>query len=921
MTPFFLSSRPPALGPRRSAAARWRSLSGALRLAVGGRRSLPCAFRLALGGRRSSSWLVVGALLVAVPASAQPAARRGDERAALRVIVVDQTGAAIVGAAVRVTPRSSAPIELATDNRGQALVPELATGSVQLHVEAPGFAPHDADVGLRRGNNNRTVTLRIASLQEELVVTDRDAANRQGNAFSTTLGEEELSQLPDDPDEFEDALRQMAGGDAVFQVNGFRGGRLPPKSQIRQVRFRVNAYAAENHAAGHTIVDVITKPGTTSWSGSANVGLRDDVLNARNAFAPTDTPEQFRRFSGGLFGPLRKERTSLFVNVDGNASYDSQTIVAETPGGRIADQVRRPVDRVEVTVGVEHALTKDQTLRFEYQRRGEERRNLGVGDFSLQDRAFSRETALHQVRGSATSIIGRSALNELRVQFKVEDTAQRSQSADPAIVVIDAFTRGGAGVASDRALKSLEVANNTDFTIRKHAFRAGVLLELGAYRHLDARNANGTFTFGSLEAFAAGRPNTYTRRLGDVETSFSQYQVGLYVQDDVRVSRNLSLSGGVRYEAQSHVDDRLNVMPRAGFSWNPFGWKATVRGGYGIFHDWFGAELYDQSLRVNGTAQRDLLVLNPGYPDPFSGAAATVLPGGRVEIATDLRMPLVHQFSIGAERTFADLLTVQGSYMRHDGRDQLRSINVNAPDAGGLRSQPDIGTVARIESTGRLDVNRLTVNANLRMPGTRTMLGTFYVLSSTRNHADTPLSLPADSRNPEAEWGPAAQDARHRLFTMFNFPLPKGVRGNIMSQAQSGLPYTVITGRDDNGDGVSNDRPAGVGRNTARGSWRWDLNARISRGFGFGGDRPEGPGGGAAIQRRIGGDGDGGGPMMMMMEQSAQRFRVDFYVQGYNLLNRTNFMNFGGNLQSPFFGRPSSAGPARRVEVGMQFAF
>jgi hypothetical protein len=140
-----------------------------------------------------------------------------------------------------------------------------------------------------------------------------------------------------------------------------------------------------------------------------------------------------------------------------------------------------------------------------------------------------------------------------------------------------------------------------------------------------------------------------------------------------------------------------------------------------------------------------------------------------------------------------------------------------------------------------------------------------------------------------------------------------------MSQAQSGLPYTIITGRDDNADGVTNDRPAGIGRNTARGAWRWDLNARISRGFGFGGERTEAAGGGATIQRR-GGD-DGGGPMMMMMERSNDRFRVDFYLQGYNLLNHVNYVNYSGNQLSPFFGLPTSAGPARRVEVGMQFAF
>jgi hypothetical protein len=859
------------------------------------------------------------AAAVASPAFGQPASSRSDgQRASLRVTVIDQTGAAIVGAAVRVTLPDGVARDLASNNRGQAVLTDLSTGPIQLHIEAPGFAPYDARVTLRRGNNNQTITLRIANLEEELVVTDRDASDRRGNSFSNTLTEEDLAGLPDDPDEFEETLRQMAGGEAVFNVNGFRGGRLPPKNQIRQVRFRTNSFAAENHDAGRVHIDIITKPGLSAWSGMANLGLRDDVLNARNAFAQTRTPEQFRRFSGNVSGPLKKERTSFTFNVEGNNSYDSQTIVAQLPDGRLTDQVRRPVDRAEVTAGVEHALTTNQTLRFEYQHRDDERRNLGVGDFSLFERAYTRDTAVHQVRGSANSILGKKALNELRVQFSAEDTSQRSLSSDPAVIVIDAFARGGAGVGSDRTLKALEIADNLDFTIGKHAFRTGVLFESGAYRQLDSRNANGTFTFGSLDAYVAGRPNTYTQRLGSGVTSFSQYQLGVYVQDDFRVNKNLSLSLGVREEVQTHVSDAANFMPRVGFSWTPFGIKTTIRGGYGIFHDWFSADLYDQALRVNGVAQRDLLVLNPGYPDPTSEAAAIVLPGGRVEVAPDLRMPYVHQFSIGAERSFFDALTVQTMYMRHDGRNQLRSTNVNAPDAFGSRPNPDVGTVTRIDSTGKSAINRLITNVNFRIPAPRFMLGLHYIVSDVKNHTDSPLSLPADSNNPDAEWGPSMMDVRQRIMTMINFPLPQGMRGNIMSQAQSGTPYTIITGRDDNADGVINDRPAGVGRNSARGEWRWDLNARISRGFGFGGAR-QGDGGGPVVQRRVGGGDDG--PVMMMMERTNDRFRVEFYVQGYNLLNRTNYVNFSGNQLSPFFGGPTSAGPARRVEVGMQFLF
>ena len=46
-------------------------------------------------------------------------------------------------------------------------------------------------------------------------------------------------------------------------------------------------------------------------------------------------PEQYRRFGFNMDGPLVKGKTSLALNVDGNANYDSQTIVADTPEGRL----------------------------------------------------------------------------------------------------------------------------------------------------------------------------------------------------------------------------------------------------------------------------------------------------------------------------------------------------------------------------------------------------------------------------------------------------------------------------------------------------------------------------------------------------------------------------------------------------------
>jgi hypothetical protein len=57
------------------------------------------------------------------------------------------------------------------------------------------------------------------------------------------------------------------------------------------------------------------------------------------------------------------------------------------------------------------------------------------------------------------------------------------------------------------------------------------------------------------------------------------------------------------------------------------------------------------------------------------------------------------------------------------------------------------------------------------------------------------------------------------------------------------------------------------------------------------------------------------------------RVRIDgphakrIFGNANNVLNHVNYLGYGGNLLSPFFGQPTRAGQARRVEVGLQFRF
>ena len=137
-------------------------------------------------------------------------------------------------------------------------------------------------------------------------------------------------------------------------------------------------------------------------------------------------------------------------------------------------------------------------------------------------------------------------------------------------------------------------------------------------------------------------------------------------------------------------------------------------------------------------------------------------------------------------------------------------------------------------------------------------------------------------------------------------------------------PYTITTGRDDNEDGIFNDRPAGTPRNSARGADNIDLSGRISYGWSFGPPRPAGGGGGGQqVVVAMGSGGAGGGMATSIVGGGAsdKRYRLAFYVSGQNLLNRVNYTAYSGAMTSPLFGDPIAAGQARRINVGMTFGF
>jgi hypothetical protein len=852
--------------------------------------------------------------------------------ATLQVTVLDETAAVLPGAAVVLVGPDGVEQTLTADQRGVVAASELAPGLYEVRASMEAFRPTTQGVTLRRGANRVTITLPLA-IREEVTVTDVDAAERRDNGFTQTLTQEEIDALSDDPDEMADQLAQMAGPGAQIFVDGFRGGRLPPKDQIQQIRFRSNSYAAEYHDAGMVRVEVITKPGLGNWRSRANFGFRDEAMNAPNAVTGTRPPEQVRRLQVNSQGPIVKGKTSVSFSAEGNSSYDSQTIVATTPVGEVRNQVRRPNDVLNATVRVEQALSAGSALRAEYQRRSQDRDNLGVGDFDLPERAYGNTVVTDTIRLRNTRVINKNTFTEIKVEFVQSTSDFTSFSTDPTLKVLESFTRGGAGQSGERKGQQFIADSSLDFTVRKHALRAGLLFEAGQWDSTQQTNANGTYTFSNLDAFDAGLARNFVIRVGDPLVSYSQYQAGWYLQDDFRLNKNFQVSLGLRQELQTHVDDKWNLAPRAAFTWTVA--KTNVRGGYGIFYDWFDSGTYEQTVRVDGTHQIDQVIENVVYP-LLDSRTGTVLPPSVIVVADHLDQPIVQQASIGLDKNLTQTIGLRADYMWTRGTGMLRAFNVNAP-VDGIRPDLTRGNVTQISSTGERAQDRLTVGLNWRVPSRRIFTNLMYQYANTRNHADSALSLPADSLNPDADWGPSAQDVRHRLFAMVNLPLPFNMRAGVNMQLASARPYNVTTGFDDNGDTVFNDRPAGVSRNSARGAATATVDLRLTKSFNLGGllsGGPEGvpmggppgpPPGGAALQRGPGGGPGGGGgeggPQMVVMEGSNSRYRLDLYVSAQNLFNRANYNAFVGNLQSVYFGTATSAAPPRRLEVGATISF
>jgi len=855
---------------------------------------------------------IIAALISAPPVLAQAA-----RDARVQVTVVDQTGGVVPNATVKLTG-----LETATQARtvepgttaanGIATIERVLPGRYSITAEFPGFdLGLLRDIRVRAGESRHVVVLPLAKL-EDAVTVGRNlaevAADRRTSQFGNTVAQAQIDGLSDDPTELQRQLQELAGPDAIIRVDSFEGQMLPPKAQIKSIHVVRDQFAAESANPGSTFVDVITQPGVGPIRGGLNFNFRDDVLIARSPLVTTKGPEQSRGFSGNIGGALVRNRTSFSANLNGISQYTTPVLTVARPGGAqsIALGVQRPETRHDLSAMIDHDVTRNQTVRFMYSQNRIALENLGIGAYDEIERGWGGRQLQNIVRIQHAGPLGRRAYLNSRIAWSQMDLDLHSNTEAQTIRVLDSFTAGGAQQRQDMRYSWLQMMADVDYVRGVHSFRTGIDQWFQHVRNIQENNYLGTYTFSSLADFEAGRPSIYNQVIGDPKVTFLSVRTGIYFQDDIKL-KGLTLSPGLRYSVQNLVNDHSAFEPRFGLTWSPRANGGTViRGSIGWFHGFIPEQLYEQTLRIDGQRQREYIIRNPSYPNPGDLSALPPTAVNRYLLGDDFHLQQNFRWSAGIDQVISPRVRVNVLYNWIHLQEQPRGLNMN-PLVNGVRLDPNYGNVIASVTDSEIKRHEVFVNSTIslaapspalsqaRFNWRRMNIQAGYSWIRPDNNSDGWFSVPPTG-NIEDDWGPGPADQPYRINIVATGTQLRNLTTVLTWIANAGQVYNETTGRDDNGDGIVNDRLPGVGLRSLRGDGQFTMNARLTYAIPLGGAAPGAP-------------------------AAQARYRLNLFANVQNVANRRNYGGYSGVITSDFYLRPTFVQNPRRAEVGMNLNF
>lgn len=773
--------------------------------------------------------------------------------------VEDPSGAVIPGATITVIT-SSGKVAATTKSSpaGAYHLAGLAPGIYTVDISEQGFAPFHANhVIIIAGHSSKLdATMSIALQKQQVEVHAQEhqvSTSPTNNVSSIDLKGNGLNALSDDPTQLQNELEALAGpgagpNGAQIYIDGFSGGQLPPKSDIREIRINSNPFSARYQHLGYGRIEIFTKAGTGHWHGSYHTmgnysafNAQNPILNSNLRTGQTSSIQEpsyyvYNMF-GNLSGPIAKHAS---FNFDVFARHNqSQSIIdalnpVANPDGTYStlnESFATPSSRLYISPRVDFQVGANNTFTVRYAFFRAKNTNNGVGETSLPEQAYNSTFSDSTLQVGDSWIVNKNLVDDIRFQYHHRHSDQSAVSSKPSVSLAGQFSTGGNSSQTSRS-----TSNDTNFqdyftgSIGSHSLSFGGRLRTFAQSNYTTAGSNGSYSFTTLQQYENRTPSRYSyTKINNPSSSAFLFDVALFYQDSWKVNQRLTFNYGIRWESQNHISDHNDWAPRIALAYALDGnskkpAKTVLRAGYGWFYSRFGVgnvmQVVQHSLTTSGLPrQQEFTITKPSFyhPDqttPISSSSASSSAPTYYSIDPHFHAANSMEAAIGIDRQIAKNITSNITYLYTQGIHQYLTNNIGA--AGADTVDPATNTYTgktftptqnfyQFQSGGNFKENQIiaTVHAYYK----NLTLFTYYTYSNAKADTSGVGYHPSVPSDPHLDYGRAGFSIHNRFLLLATIQAPWRLTFAPIFFANSGHPFNITTGTDLTGNNFYNARP------------------------------------------------------------------------------------------------------------------